>query len=82
MKCRWLVTAGSSLTLTRAEHFNEVSAKTEVADRMGVFDYQPRRFELMTARPATEADIARWDLLVEQDKRYRTQRSIREAMER
>lgn len=54
MKCRWLVMAGSSLTLTRLEHFNEVSAKTEIDSRLDLAGYAGRRHELMDARPATE----------------------------
>lgn len=39
-----------------------------------------RRLSDVTAWVATDAEIERWDALVEQDKRFKTQRSIREHL--
>lgn len=81
---RWLVYAGSSLTLTQLAHDRAEDALAEVealvANMHGFRQPKTRRHERMTARRATAVDIERWEALVDQDNRFRRQRDIKDAL--
>lgn len=80
---RWLVTFGSSITLTKGVRDREDGAKLEVVERMaGAYPSltTDQAMDRMTARPATEDDVARWEALVAQDKAHPTKKSVQEVL--
>ncbi len=75
---RYLVTAGTSFTITKAAHDDERGAKLEVLRRLGHASgsgfYRGqlgRKLEWAKARPATDADFARFAEMADQERNRR-----------